>query len=47
MWDEITYPFQNLNGAAVEVWKWVSNFIPYFTGMWACSPYAGIKVNPC
>ena len=28
--DEITYPFQNYNGCTVEVWKWISNFIPYF-----------------
>ena len=26
MWDEITYPFPNFNGATVEVWEWVSNF---------------------
>ena len=26
MWDEITYPFPNVNGAAVEVWEWISNF---------------------
>ena len=32
MWDEITYPFSNFNGATVEVWEWRSNFIPYFTG---------------
>ena len=30
--DEITYPFPNFNGAAIEVWKWISNFIPQFTG---------------
>ena len=27
MQDESTYPFQNLNGATVEVWKWISIFI--------------------
>ena len=27
---EITYPFSNFNGAAVEVWEWINNFIPYF-----------------
>ena len=27
VWDEITYPFPNFNGAAVEVWEWMSNFI--------------------
>ena len=24
-------PFPNFNGAAVEVWEWISNFIPHFT----------------
>ena len=24
MWDEITYPFPNFNGATVEVWEWIS-----------------------
>ena len=28
--DEIIYPFTNFNGAAVEVWEWRRNFIPYF-----------------
>ena len=32
MWDEIIYPFPNFNGATVEVWKWISNFIPHFIG---------------
>ena len=32
VWDEITSPFPNFNGATVEVWKWRSNFIPHFTG---------------
>ena len=26
-WDEITYPFSNFNGATVEVWEWINNFI--------------------
>ena len=26
------YPFSNLYDAAAEVWEWVSNFIPHFTG---------------
>ena len=25
-----TYPFPNFNGATVEVWEWISNFIPHF-----------------
>ena len=33
MWDEITYPFPNSNGATVEVWEWISYFIPL---QWAC-----------
>ena len=31
VWDEITYPFSNFNSCTVEVWEWVSYFIPYFT----------------
>ena len=30
VWDEITYPFPNLNGAIVELWEWISIFIPPF-----------------
>ena len=26
MWDEITYPFLNVNGYTVEVWEWMNNF---------------------
>ena len=29
--DEITYPFTNLDGVAVEVLKWISSFITHFT----------------
>ena len=28
VWDGITYPFPNLNGCTVDVWKGISNFIP-------------------
>ena len=28
---EIIYPFPNVNGAAFEVWEWISNFITHFT----------------
>ena len=31
VWGEINYPFPNFNGATVEVWEWISNFIPHFT----------------
>ena len=47
VWDEITYPFPNFNGCTVEVWEWISNFIPHF--MMDVSKlliYAGIKVKP-
>ena len=30
VWDKITCPFPNFNGATVEVWEWISNFIPHF-----------------
>ena len=32
MWGEITYPFLNFNGAAVEVYEWISNLIPDIAG---------------
>ena len=32
VWDEITYPYSNFNGATVEVWEWISYFILHFTG---------------
>ena len=31
MRDEITYPCANFI-ATVEVWEWISNFTPHFTG---------------
>ena len=30
VWDEIIDPFPNFNGAPVEVWEWISIFLPYF-----------------
>ena len=27
VWNEITYPFLNTNGATVAVWDWISNAI--------------------
>ena len=32
VWHEITCLFPNFNGATVEVWEWISYFIPHFTG---------------
>ena len=29
VWDEIIYPFPNFNGCTVDVWEWISNFIPH------------------
>ena len=43
--DEITYPFLNFNGCTVEVWEWINNLIPHFTGD-VITFHAGIKVNP-
>ena len=31
MWDEITYPFPNFIGTTVEVWEWISNFMPHLS----------------
>ena len=30
VWEEITYPFANLNGETVEVWERINNFIPHY-----------------
>ena len=30
VWDEITYPFPNLNSNAVDVWEWKISFITHF-----------------
>ena len=30
VWDEITYPFPNFNGATVEACEWISYFIQPF-----------------
>ena len=32
VWNAITYPLPNSNGAAVDVWGLISNFIPHFIG---------------
>ena len=43
VWDEFTYPFPNYDGAAVEVWEWISNFTPPIWWMELLF-HAGIKV---
>ena len=30
VYDEITYQFLNFNGCTIDVYEWISNFIPYF-----------------
>ena len=30
VWDQITHPFPNINGTTIEIWEWISNFIPHF-----------------
>ena len=30
VWDDISSPLPNSNGYFVEIWEWVSNFIPHF-----------------
>ena len=43
MWDNITYPFPNCDGRAIEILEWISNCIPHFT--WCVITfYAGFKV---
>ena len=42
--DEITYPFPNFNGCAVEVWEWISNFITHFTGHVITYPCGVLKL---
>ena len=39
VWNEITYAFSNFNGATIEVWQWISNFIPHFN--------EHVIANPC
>ena len=45
VWDEITYPFQNFNGCAVEFWEWISNFIPHMIMNVITSSMLGFKLN--
>ena len=45
VWDEITYPFLNFNGAIVEVQEWISTFIPHFSGACDYLSMLGLKLN--
>ena len=40
MWDEISYHCPNLNGAAIEVWEGLSNFIPHLIAHGITYPYS-------
>ena len=44
--DELTYLPPNFNGAIVEVWEWISKFIPHVAGMWLLI-HAWIKACLC
>ena len=43
MWDEIISPFPTFNGATVEVWEWIYNFIPHFFMDVISYPYLGLR----
>ena len=45
VWDEITYPFPNLNGCTVEVWEWIGIFIPHFIMDVITYPYWDLKLS--
>ena len=46
VWDEITYPFPNINDGATEVCESISYSFYTLLDMWLLI-HAGIKVNPC
>ena len=46
VWNEITYLFVNFNDATIEVWEWISNFIPHLT-MDVIIILVGIKACLC
>ena len=39
VYDEITYTFPNFIGTTIEVWEWIINFIPHFTGHMITYPF--------
>ena len=41
IWDEITYPFLNANGATIDVREWISDLSHTLLGMWVLI-HAGI-----
>ena len=45
MCDEITYPFPNFNGEAIEVWEWICNFITLCYSVCGYLSMPGFKLN--
>ena len=45
VWDEITYPFPIFNGATIEGWEWISNFISHFFNGFNYLSMSGFKLN--
>ena len=43
---EWNYPFPNFHGATVQVWEWISNFIPHFIMNVITYPCL-IQISPC
>ena len=46
VWDEITYPVPNFNGATIEIWEWIGNFTHTLLGT-RLVIHAEITLNPC
>ena len=45
MWGEITYPFLNFNCVSIEIYDWISNFVPHLIINIATNPSMGSKLN--
>ena len=43
MWNEIAYLFTKFSGCIVDVWEWMSNFIPHF--LMDIITMLGLKLN--
>ena len=47
VWNEITYPLWEFNGAGIEVWEWISNFFTYsYAFAFRCFYVYGLSVHP-
>ena len=47
VWDEITYPFPNLDGCIIELIEWISYFVSHYTMDVRLLIHAGIQFKPC